>query len=579
MNRLRRWFGLGMLMMVVVGVLWRGPQMARPQASAQAPVGHHGWQALDAAATPDPSVPTDTVTLDLVLPITVNLADLPASTLFDEWQHQGIGPNEAEILPLEEWERRLAEAENLPASDNVAKVWDAAAIQSSAVLTGFASLDFSQCCGPTGGLTPPDPVLAVGPDHVMVAVNAAFVIYNKDGASLLGPITLSALFAGTGMGCGTNPFDPEVLYDESANRYLLTADGGGSALCVAVSQTGNPTAGWYVYSYNTGPGFFDFPQAGIGRNELFIGANNYGAPASVGQIYAIRKSDLYAGVGAAAVMRTINPSLSNPSPTPLHLHGFNQGTWPTSGPHHILVSHYDSDIYTLYTWNDPFGANSLTTIATFDLTATSGVPVGTPLVMPQKDGENIGGRPNQGLIDDRQWDLEYRNGFLWTTMHVSCNPGDGSVNCIRWAKIEPNSGSIVQSGVLGSHGVYRAYPDLMVDRFNNVALAYARLSATTYPGAFFTCRGTNDQPGEPWLEAAIKGGEVVYTSFTQDPPPYRWGDYLTMTIDPDGETFWAIGEYSKDITAAARWGTYVVAFTYEECPYVTSELYLPLIRR
>jgi hypothetical protein len=367
------------------------------------------------------------------------------------------------------------------------------------------------------------------------------------------------------------------LYDEKADRYLLIADGGGIALCVAVSQSGNPTGGWNAYKFNTGTGFFDFPQAGIGRNELFVGANNYGAPAGVGQIYAFRKSDLYAGVGAAAIMRTVNPALSNPTPTPLHLHGFNQGTWPTSGPHHILVNHYDNDVYTLYTWNDPFGANQLTALSTFDLTATTGVPAGIPLIMPQKDGEDIGGRPNQGLIDARQWDLEYRNGFLWTTMHVSCNPGAGTVNCIRWAKIEPNTGSITQSGVFGSNNVYRAYPDLMVDHNNNIALVYARLSNTTYPGTTFTCRGSHDQPGVPWLEAPVKEGEVVYISY--DTPPYRWGDYLTMTIDPDGETFWAIGEYSKDISAVSRWGTYVVAFTYDECPYVTTALYLPLVRR
>ena len=162
-------------------------------------------------------------------------------------------------------------------------------------------------------------------------------------------------------------------------------------------------------------------------------------------------------------------------------------------------------------------------------------------------------------------------------MHVSCNPGSGSVNCIRWAKIEPNTGSITQSGVFGSNNVYRAYPDLMVDHNNNIALTYARLSSTTYPGTAFTCRGSSDQPGVPWLEAPLKEGEIVYISY--DTPPYRWGDYLTMTIDPNGLTFWAIGEYSKDIPGISRWGTYVVAFTYDECPYVTTALYVPLIMR
>lgn len=581
MNKVRRWLGLGMLVLVVmVVVVWAVPQEIQKTGSPLAPVGSFNVEVRNAPAHA-PSLPTDTIRLDPVLPVVVHLADLPPSTPFDTLQHQGqIGPNEAEIWLPGKWEQLLTEAESLPVSNNVEKVSDAAALQTSTVLTSFATLDYTQCCG-GGGLTPPDPVLAVGPNHVLVAVNRAFAVYDKGGASLLGPITLTALFAGTGDGCGTVPFDPELLYDEAANRFLITADGGGYALCVAVSQSGDPTGGWYAYKFNTGQGFFDFPQAGIGRNELFVGANNYNAPAGVGQVYAIRKTDLYYGIGAAAVMRTVTPSLTNPTPTPVHLHGFNQGTWPSSGPHHILVHHSDNDVYTLLAWDDPFGANSLTAIATFDLTATSGVPVGTPLIMPQRDGSDIGGRPNQGLIDARQWDLEYRNGYLWTTMHVSCNPGSGAVNCIRWAKIHPATGSIAQSGVFGSPGVYRAYPDLMVDHNNNIAFAYARMSETSYPGAFFTCRGTNDQPGVPWLEGVIKGGETTYTSFPSDTPPYRWGDYFGMTIAPDGETFWAIGEYSKNITTpnAARWGTYVVAFGYEECPYVSDALYLPLLSR
>ncbi len=564
-----------MLLLAVVGVVWLAPQGIPLAGSSQAPVGHHGWSLLDAAATPM----TLTHTLDLVAPVTVNLADLPPSTPYDQWHHQGnIGPNEVELRTIEAWEQLWAEAANLPVSDQVAWVGDAAAFQPTTILTGFATLDFSQCCG-GGSLTPPDPMMAVGTHHLLVAVNQAFAIYDKNGAFLLGPITLSALFSplGAGNSCNVAPFDPQVLYDEATGRFLLTADGNGTALCLAVSQSGNPTGAWHVWKFDTGPGFFDFPQAGIGRNELFVGANNYNAPGGVGQIYAIRKSPLYAGLPVSATVRTLNPTLINPSPTPLHLHGFNQGTWPSSGPHYFLAHHYDNHIYTLYAWNDPFGVNTLTTVATFDLTATSGVAVGTPLIMPQKDGNYIGGRPGQGLIDARQWDLEYRNGYLWTTMHVSCNPGGGSVNCIRWAKIEPTTGSIVQSGVLGSPGVYRAYPDLMVDHQNNLALVYARLTASSYPGAYFTCRGSHDQPGVPWLEAPVKQGEVVYQSY--DLPPYRWGDYLTLTIDPDGVTFWAIGQYSKNIATVSRWGTYVAAFTYADCPYVTEAVYLPLIIR
>ena len=42
--------------------------------------------------------------------------------------------------------------------------------------TGFASIDYNECCG-GGGSVPPDPELAAGPNHVIAVVNVAFEIY------------------------------------------------------------------------------------------------------------------------------------------------------------------------------------------------------------------------------------------------------------------------------------------------------------------------------------------------------------------------------------------------------------------
>ena len=45
----------------------------------------------------------------------------------------------------------------------------------------------------------------------------------------------------------------------------------------------------------------------------------------------------------------------------------------------------------------------------------------------------------------------------------------------------------------------------------------------------------------------------------------RWGDYTGMTIDPDGETFWYLGEYAKDNGYSTNWGTYIAKFTLDSC--------------
>jgi hypothetical protein len=39
-----------------------------------------------------------------------------------------------------------------------------------------------------------------------------------------------------------------------------------------------------------------------------------------------------------------------------------------------------------------------------------------------------------------------------------------------------------------------------------------------------------------------------------------------MTIDPDGKTFWYLGEYSKDTgTNNGRWGTHIQSFSFAGC--------------
>src|SRR5467141_5383280 len=45
------------------------------------------------------------------------------------------------------------------------------------------------------GYAPPDPNLAVGPNHILQMVNVQFAIYSKSGALVSGPFSLSSLWA------------------------------------------------------------------------------------------------------------------------------------------------------------------------------------------------------------------------------------------------------------------------------------------------------------------------------------------------------------------------------------------------
>ena len=102
------------------------------------------------------------------------------------------------------------------------------------------------------GCSPPDPNGAVGPNHVVTMANLHFQIFNKSGQSLFGPAANNTLWSGFGGDCQTdNAGDPVVLYDQLADRWILTqftSSGPTFFECVAVSQTNDPTGSYFRYA-------------------------------------------------------------------------------------------------------------------------------------------------------------------------------------------------------------------------------------------------------------------------------------------------------------------------------------------
>ena len=73
------------------------------------------------------------------------------------------------------------------------------------------------------GCSPPDPNGAVGPNNVVTMANLHFQIFDKSGNSLFGPAANNTLWSGFGGPCQTeNAGDPVVLYDQLADRWILT---------------------------------------------------------------------------------------------------------------------------------------------------------------------------------------------------------------------------------------------------------------------------------------------------------------------------------------------------------------------
>src|SRR3989440_5861447 len=156
------------------------------------------------------------------------------------------------------------------------------------------------------GCSPPDPNGAVGPNNVVTMANLHFQIFDKIGNSLFGPALNNTLWSGFGGPCQTqNAGDPVVLYDQLADRWLLSQFTAGSAPfynCVAISQTSNPTGSYYRYAIltgTTGGNFPDYPKYGIWPDAYYISTREFlggsgGAFQGVGA-YALNRAQMIAG--------------------------------------------------------------------------------------------------------------------------------------------------------------------------------------------------------------------------------------------------------------------------------------------
>ena len=304
-----------------------------------------------------------------------------------------------------------------------------------------------------------------------------------------------------------------------------------------------------------------------------MGYNLFGSIGFVkSRVLAINKWDFYNGNTPNVAVRDLTPGVED-TPQPANLHGFAQGTWPSSGPHYFITeTDFNGATYSVFSWSDPFGSNSFGKVGTYNLVNATGVSIGFPVNAPQQSGGTLTAN------DWRPQDAEYRNGFLWTTDTVSCNPGGGTVDCIRWAQINPTNASVVQAGVYASNSQYRIFGDVAANHCNDMAVGYTKTSTNMYPGIFVTGRNSGDPAGTLQSEVQLRAGQLEYKDFLGS--PFRWGDYTGMTNDPNGRDFWYLGEYSKNTgDTPANWGTYIGCFRPTSCsPPQSSTPQSPLLQ-
>ena len=120
----------------------------------------------------------------------------------------------------------------------------------------------------------------MGATQYVQLVNTGLQVFDKaTGASVLGPEGIATLWTGFGGVCETNGAgDPVVLYDQLANRWVISQFAGTSVPtdeCIAISTSSDATGTFNRYAFHLGNDFFDYPHLGMWPDAYYMSMNVY----------------------------------------------------------------------------------------------------------------------------------------------------------------------------------------------------------------------------------------------------------------------------------------------------------------
>ncbi|HUI36990.1 MAG TPA: hypothetical protein VLZ04_05830, partial [Gaiellaceae bacterium] len=219
---------------------------------------------------------------------------------------------------------------------------------------------------------PPDTNGEVGATQYVQIVNEGFQVFSKTtGASMLGPVGISTVWNGFGGVCqSSGAGDPVVLYDQLANRWLISQFAGTSVPtdeCIAVSTTSDATGTWNRYGFHLGTDFFDYPHLGVWPDAYYMSMNvfNSSGTAFLGpQPFAFNRAAMLAGQPATFVT-TRDPLVFNSANDAFLPGDLDGSTQPPAGAPNPFLMSGTLATWKLWRYHVDFGtpANSTFTLA------------------------------------------------------------------------------------------------------------------------------------------------------------------------------------------------------------------------
>jgi hypothetical protein len=486
------------------------------------------------------------------------------------------------------------------------------AVSPTTTATGFLGLThLDQRLANNGNqfsIEPPSPSIAVGNGYVLEGVNNAINVYSVSGTPML-PMVIStnqlfgvpaAIDRITGLN-GVYGTDMRVFYDHSINRWFVLQRAqdydvfGGfplnsSHIYLAVSQTGDPTGTWNIYTMDTTnanprhpgcPCFSDFPSIGADKYGFYISSNEYGTFFNQfvsATILAISKASLAAGVVSPTTYEIVVPTFTGheftiqPATTPPGASYF-----VASGGLEYFVStqaRFPDSTLAVWALTNTASLNTAQPFLTLIRTTIPTLPYFFPDLATQKPGPlTLSPTGPLELLDGgdtRILSLVYAGGRLYATLASGVvdetgRPLVGGAYIIVSPAYRAGtlSARVFREGYLLTRNNHLLRPAVAVNPQGRGAIAFTLVGPDYYPGAAFV-------PFDTFATGStieiVGHGAFPEDGFTGYPAfggfgIARWGDYSGAVATNDG-SIWMVTEYIPDAprTQHANWGTYVIRY-------------------
>ncbi|HST30820.1 MAG TPA: hypothetical protein VLK27_08285 [Chthoniobacterales bacterium] len=498
----------------------------------------------------------------------------------------------------------------------------AAAANMPAVGASFEGMNIDQACG---GCLPPDTDGAVGPNHYVQMVNSDLAVFNKTtGAMISGPTPINHLWS-SGECAANNDGDPIVIYDQLADRWLISqfiASAAPSyAQCIAISTSPDPTGTYYAYEFDQSTTVFhDYPKLAVWPDAYYMTSNEFPSSqetnSGAGE-FAFERPKMLLGqparfiwfdssnlaIGAAYVPGGQNPTnldgkVLPPAGAPnyiVEVDALPSTPDPTNTSAVLVMWKFHVD------WNNPAnstlgtGSGTPTPVGGGLYTAAAGhpdfqIPIANfiaaqcvygqgPNCVPEKIVPGLNAATLDTLGDRTMFRVTYRNFgdhesmvVHHTVVTAADAPNGATRDGLRWYEVRnlSTTPTIYQQSTFApldpTNPLWRWMGSAAMDHMGDIAIGYSASGPNYYPSIHYAGRLSTDP-----LNDLTQGEAVMFAGLgIQGYPLNRWGDYSDLTVDPNDDcTFWYTQEYAPTNPTPSlidvSWHTRIGTFKFSQC--------------